>query len=209
LSDPADIGPALPSIVDEHGSGKGTEPDPTNVTETWDKMPYRWGVNPGQPDGMTQWPTAGFARRLGGLPLDPPTVVSETDSLRTVALFMADHQVSCALLREPPLRVVTEHDLAQAWRTGCSPDDKVATIATRHPYWAPASTTPAAAGAMMINLGIRHLIVLDVADLPLGIISMAKLFAILVQDQEPRALYASFTEVLERVAWEQNRPEPK
>jgi len=158
---------------------------------------------------MTQWPTAGFAKTLGSLPLDPPTVVSEADSLRTVALFMAHHQVSCALLGEAPLRVVTEHDLARAWTTSCSPDDKVATIATRHPYWAPASTTAAAAGAMMINLGIRHLIVLDVADLPLGIISMAKLFAILVQDQEPRALYASFTEVLERVAWEQIRPEPE
>jgi CBS domain-containing protein len=71
------------------------------------------------------------------------------------------------------------------------------------------STTPEAAGAMMINLGIRHLVVLDVADLPVGIISMARLFAILIQEQDPRALYASFTEVLEHVTWEELRPEPQ
>jgi CBS domain-containing protein len=153
---------------------------------------------------MTQWPTAGFGMTLGSLPLDPPIVVSEADSLTLVALLMAKRHVSCALLKERPLRVVTEHDLVRAWATGSNPDDNVATIATSHPYWAPAITTPAAAGAMMINLGIRHLVVLDVADIPLGIISMPRLFAYLVFEQHPTTLYASFAEVLEHVAWEEH-----
>jgi signal-transduction protein with cAMP-binding, CBS, and nucleotidyltransferase domain len=146
---------------------------------------------------MAEWPT-GFGKTLGSLPLSPPTVVSEADSLVEVARLMADRQVSCALLSESPLRVVTERDLALAWAGGSSPDDAVATIATDHPYWAPASATPADAGAMMISLGIRHLVVLDAAELALGIISMAELFAVLVQDHEPMALYASFATIVHR-----------
>jgi signal-transduction protein with cAMP-binding, CBS, and nucleotidyltransferase domain len=148
---------------------------------------------------MAEWLTAGFGETLENLPLDPPTVVSQADTLAEVALLLAERHVSSALLKESPLRIVTERDLARAWASRCSADDEVATIATSHPYWVPASMTPAEAGAMMISLGIRHLVVLDVADFPLGIISMAQLFTVLVQDEESRALHANVAAVLIRV----------
>jgi CBS domain-containing protein len=154
--------------------------------------------------------TAGFGATLGTLPLDPPTVVSEVDTLAAVALLMGNQNVSCALIREPPLRVITEYDLAQAWATGCGPDDEVAKIATMHPYWAPASTTLSAAAAAMINLGIRHLVVLDIADLPLGVISMPTLFSALVHNQGPTAVYTNLAAVMVRMeelsASEKSRP---
>lgn len=145
---------------------------------------------------MTQWPTEGFGPTLDTLPLDPPTVVSETDTLAQVALLMGTRNVSCALIREPPLRVITEHDLARAWAMRCNADDEVATIATVRPYWTPASTTPAAAAVAMLSLGIRHLVVLDVSDLPLGVISMPTLLAVLVRSQGPTTVFAGLTEVL-------------
>jgi hypothetical protein len=170
-------------------------------------LPTKNRLHPGD---MTQWPTAGFGVTLDTLPLDPPTVVSEVDTLAEVSILMVNRNVSCALIREPPLRVITEFDLARAWATGCCADDEVASIATVHPYWAPASTTPIAAAAAMINLGIRHLVVLDASDLPLGVVSMPTLFSALLRNQGPAAGYTSLSAVLLRLeelsASEESRP---
>jgi signal-transduction protein with cAMP-binding, CBS, and nucleotidyltransferase domain len=148
---------------------------------------------------MTHWPAAGLGASLDTLPLDRTTVVSEADTLVEVAQLMSCPNVSCVLIREPPLRIVTEYDLVRAWAIGCSADDEVAKIATSHPYWIPVSTTPAAAAAAMINLGIQHLVVLDVSNVPLGVISMPTLFSALVQGQEPALLYTSLATVLVRL----------
>ena len=50
----------------------------------------------------------------------------------------------------------------------------------------------------MVNLGIRHLVVLDPAQHPLGIVSMSELFSVLVRAQEPMVHYASFANILLR-----------
>jgi len=147
---------------------------------------------------MEGWPTAGVGVTLGELSLGRLTVVSESDNLATVAAVLADRGVSCALLEEPPLRVVTERDLASAWAQGRSANDEVATVASNQPYWASRSTTVAEAAALMVDLGIRHLLVLDDAGFPTGVVSMPELFAVLVLAQEPAALYASFATVLLR-----------
>jgi signal-transduction protein with cAMP-binding, CBS, and nucleotidyltransferase domain len=147
---------------------------------------------------MTAWSTTGFGATLDALPLDPPTVVSEVDALAEVALLMGTRNVSCALIREPPLRVITEYDLTRAWAMRCSADDEIGTIATSNPYWAPASTTLAEAAVAMINFGIRHLVVLDVSDLPLGVVSMPTLFAALLRSQNSAAIFTSVAAVLVR-----------
>jgi CBS domain-containing protein len=138
----------------------------------------------------------GLDATLGGLHLRPPTFVAATDSLASVAASMAADGVSCAILEEPPLRVVTEFDLIQGLARGLGPEDEVAAVATEHPKWAPPSASVAEAAALMVSLGIRHLVVLDLTERPSGIVSMAELFDVLVRSQEPMALYAKFADIM-------------
>jgi signal-transduction protein with cAMP-binding, CBS, and nucleotidyltransferase domain len=133
---------------------------------------------------------------LRDLGLAPPSSVAESDSLAVVAQAFVDRRVSCAVLREPPLRVVTERDLAGAWADGRSADDEVGLVSTTDPCWVPETTSVVEAAAEMINLGVRHLVVLDVTGRPTGIVSMVELFCALVHGQEPSALFASFATVM-------------
>ena len=140
----------------------------------------------------------GLSTILGGMHLNPLTVVSESDSLFAVASSLLNQSVSCAVLDEPPLRVVTEHDLSAAWAQGCDAEDEVRKIATTHPRWAPVSASISEAAALMVNLGIRHLVVRDITGRPTGIVSMSELFSVLVQAQDPTSLYAVFTDIMLR-----------
>jgi signal-transduction protein with cAMP-binding, CBS, and nucleotidyltransferase domain len=156
-------------------------------------LPLGWLPHHG---GMFDPHGGGPAATLRDLHLEPPTTVAESDSLAVVARSFLDNRVSCAVLREPPLRVVTERDLAGAWSDGRSADDEVALISTTDPCWVPDTTTVVEAAAQMINLGVRHLVVLDVTGRPTGIVSMVALFSALIHNQEPLALYASFATVM-------------
>jgi CBS domain-containing protein len=138
----------------------------------------------------------GLDATLGGMHLRPPTTVSGADTLSQVASAMVRDGVSCVILDEQPLQVVTEFDLARALAEGRGPDDGIAGIASQHPRWAPPSASVAEAAALMVSLGIRHLVVLDIADRPSGVVSMAELFDVLVRSQEPMALYAKFADIM-------------
>jgi CBS domain-containing protein len=145
---------------------------------------------------MTNRSFEGLGATLGAMHLRPPTMVSGSDSLASVASAMVADGVSCAILQEPPLRVVTESDLARALAQGLRPEDVVSSVASGHPRWAPPSASVAEAAALMVSLGIRHLVVLDISDRPSGVISMAELFDVLVRSQEPMALYAKFADIM-------------
>jgi signal-transduction protein with cAMP-binding, CBS, and nucleotidyltransferase domain len=127
-------------------------------------------------------------------------MVPESDSLESVAETFLRYRTSCAVLHEAPLRVVTERDLAAAWAQNRSATDEVALISSDNPYWASLETTVAEAAALMMRVGIRHLVVLDVDSRPIGVVSMIELFSILVHSQEPMALYASFASFMTRGA---------
>jgi signal-transduction protein with cAMP-binding, CBS, and nucleotidyltransferase domain len=136
---------------------------------------------------------------LGHLRLGKPTVLSESDTLAEVAWVFLVSRTSCAVLDEPPLRVVTERDLADAWAFERSPDDEVGLIASANPCWAPETTSVGDAATLMIDQGIRHLVVVDLAGRPTGVVSMMELFTVLVHDQEPISMYASFAALMTRV----------
>jgi len=140
----------------------------------------------------------GLDATLGGMHLRPPTVVSATNTLAEVASAMVNDGVSCVILEEQPLRVVTEFDLVRAFGRGLGPEDEVAAIASEHPNWAPPSASVAEAAALMVSLEIRHLVVLDISERPSGVVSMAELFDVLVRSQEPMALYAKFADIMLR-----------
>jgi signal-transduction protein with cAMP-binding, CBS, and nucleotidyltransferase domain len=137
----------------------------------------------------------GVTATLADLHLTPVTIVAESDSLAEVAKTFVEKGISCAVLGEPPLRVVTDRDLVGAWADIRPASDEVALIATTDPCWVPATSSLVEAAAHMINLGVRHLVVVDIAGLPIGIVSMVELVSALVHGQEPLALYASFTTV--------------
>ena len=138
----------------------------------------------------------GLDATLGAMHLRPPTVVSADDTMAQVASAMVRDGVSCAILEEQPLRVVTELDLARGLAEGLGPEDAVSAIASAHPSWAPPSASVAEAAALMVSLGIRHLVVLDISDRPSGLVSMAELFDVIVRSQEPMALYAKFADIM-------------
>ena len=138
----------------------------------------------------------GLDATLGGMHLRPPTVVSASDTVAIVAAALVRDGVSCAILEEPPLRVVTEFDLVRGLARGSRPEDEIATVASEHPNWAPPSASVAEAAALMVSLGIRHLVVLDTTERPSGVVSMTELFDVLVRSQEPMALYANFADIM-------------
>jgi signal-transduction protein with cAMP-binding, CBS, and nucleotidyltransferase domain len=138
----------------------------------------------------------GLDATLGGLHLRPPTMVSEADSLATVASALLEGGASCALLNEPPLRLVTESGLVRALARGMRPEEEVAAMASENPNWAPPSASVAEAAALMASLGIRHLVVLDMTDRPRGLVSMEELFDVLVRSQDPMAYYARFADIM-------------
>jgi CBS domain-containing protein len=138
----------------------------------------------------------GLDATLGALHLQPPVTVSAGDSLASVAAAMVAAGVSCAVVEEPPLRLVTEFDLCRALATGLRPEDEVAAVASDRPNWAPPSASVAEAAALMVSLGIRHLVVVDITERPSGVVSMTELFDILVRSQEPMALYARFADIM-------------
>jgi signal-transduction protein with cAMP-binding, CBS, and nucleotidyltransferase domain len=147
---------------------------------------------------MNDYPVGDLHTTLDSVRFNAPLVVAEKDSLVVVASALLEHGVSCAVLEEPPLRVVTEYDLAGAWAQGCHAADEVSSIATANPCWAPVSANVAEAAALMVSLGVRHLVVLDLAGRPIGMVSMSELFSMLIRTQEPIALYASFAEIMLR-----------
>jgi CBS domain-containing protein len=138
----------------------------------------------------------GLDATLGAMHLRSPTTVSASDTLAAVAAAMVRDGVSCAIIEEEPLRVVTEFDLARGLAQGLRPEDAVAGVASGHPNWAPPSASVAEAAALMVSLGIRHLVVLDISERPSGIVSMAELFDVLVRSQQPMALYAKFADIM-------------
>lgn len=136
---------------------------------------------------------------LGNLELAPPVVVSEHDSLRTVALRLAAEHCSCALLAEAPLRVVTERDLALAWAEQRGPDGgEVGPLATERPYWVRTTASVVDAAALMLDAGVHHLLVVDEQAVPVGVVSMTDLLRALVASQDPATVYASFAAILLR-----------
>jgi signal-transduction protein with cAMP-binding, CBS, and nucleotidyltransferase domain len=140
-----------------------------------------------QPDG-SRW-------TVGELDIRPLTWVSESASLAAVAHALLDSGASCAVLAEPPLRIVTERDLVSAWANGRSGTDEIARIAGTHVRWAPMNASVLEAATLMVNMGMRHLVVLD-ADQPIGLVSMIEVFSALRPRDEPATGYAEYAAVV-------------
>jgi len=109
---------------------------------------------------------------IGTLPLDAPLRVAVGATLREVAGLMEDTRTSCVLVGANR-GLVTEHDLAGALAAGLGADAPVEQVTTKAPVWATTSTTLLDAITMMVDNGIRHLLVLTAQGEPKGVLSLA------------------------------------
>ena len=104
--------------------------------------------------------------------LRPPVWVEPGDSLHTAAAHITDTGQSCALVRTPGgLGIVTDSDFRRAWGSAARPPGTpVAEIATVPARTVPAGTSRALAFVTMVEHGVHHLVVVDDAGQPAGIV---------------------------------------
>jgi signal-transduction protein with cAMP-binding, CBS, and nucleotidyltransferase domain len=108
---------------------------------------------------------------------------------------MRSAAVSSLLVSEPS-GIVTERDLARALGAGHSPDEPIATVATRHPVVVPGSDTVLEAAARMLNDEVRHLIV-ELPQQRLGVVSMRDVLAVLLAASQPQLWLTSLRIAIE------------
>lgn len=119
---------------------------------------------------------------IGQLVVHEPVVVPSTYSLRETARAMRKSDVSSALVSGMNA-IVTERDLAVALAEGLDGSEAVSSIACAHPVVVEGHTPIAEAAAVMLNRGVRHLIV-HVGD-DVGVVSQRDVMAVLLQALEP------------------------
>jgi signal-transduction protein with cAMP-binding, CBS, and nucleotidyltransferase domain len=132
---------------------------------------------------------------VGELELRPLTWVSESDALAAVARALLDSGASCGVLAEPPLRVVTERDLVGAWANRMSGTDQIARLAGTDVRWTSKDATVLEAATVMVNMGLRHLVVVDDGR-PIGIVSLVDVLSSLVPKDEPVTGYAEYAAIV-------------
>src|ERR1017187_6010037 len=114
---------------------------------------------------------SGLDAMIDAAELDKPVRVARTATLREVAAAMEDARASCVLVGASPSWLVTDHDLAGALAAGLDAGAPVDQIVSKAPVWATNSTTLLDAVNMMLDHGIRHLLVLTATGEPGGVLS--------------------------------------
>ncbi|MCU1345073.1 MAG: putative signal-transduction protein containing cAMP-binding and domain [Acidimicrobiia bacterium] len=125
--------------------------------------------------------------RLVDGPLRPALFVAPDTPLATVARLFVEENLSCLLVGVPGelCSIVTERDLARAWRHDLTGSYPVSTVAVPCPLTIPASATMFDAAALMLRYGIRHLVVTDQSK-AIGILSIRDALAALVSEHSTR-----------------------
>ena len=108
----------------------------------------------------------GLEATLGGLPCGRPRWCRASDAHRP--RWRPPWSPTSVSLRHPeqPPWSGDRVDLARALARGRRPEDAVADIASENPDWAPPSASVAEAAALMVSLGIRRLVVVDISGRP-------------------------------------------
>lgn len=120
---------------------------------------------------------------VGRLATRPAVMVPPDTSIRQVAAAMRSADVSSALVGDSHA-IVTERDLTDAWANGTSGDDPVSLVASHHPVVVGAGTEVVEAAAIMLNRGVRHLIVIGPGD-QAGVVSLRAVMGVLLHAAKP------------------------
>jgi CBS domain-containing protein len=128
--------------------------------------------------------------RLDELPLRPVVTVAPDAHLGQVARIMRAHNVSALVVGHPgdPVAIVTERDITQAVADGCLPDERVVAIASSDPLTVAHDASVIEVATMMLNEGLRHLVV-SRQHRVVGIVSIRDVLAALVSAVTPDTVF--------------------
>lgn len=108
----------------------------------------------------------------------PAVSVAPDTPITEAASVMRDEDVSAVLVGTDG--ILTEHDLAIAWADGLDGSEPVSTMATVGPVAIDGSASVIEAAGILLNSGVRHLVVL-MPDGSRGIVSLRVVTAVLLQ----------------------------
>jgi signal-transduction protein with cAMP-binding, CBS, and nucleotidyltransferase domain len=106
------------------------------------------------------------------LHLRPPVWLEEDATLGEVARAMDRAGVS-AIILGPAAAIVTEHDIVRAVATDHDPRTAATRVANDDTICLADSATALEALATMLRYGVRHLVILDRAGVPCGVLPIA------------------------------------
>jgi CBS domain-containing protein len=133
---------------------------------------------------------------LADLRLRPVIAVGPGATLATAARLMRAEGVSSLIVGLPGelVSVVTERDLCGALADGLDAGTQVARVATPHPVSLPASATVLDAGALMLEHGVRHVIV-TIDRRAVGVVSVRDVLVAVLTAATPQAVMAMVEQV--------------
>ncbi|HZD65921.1 MAG TPA: pyridoxamine 5'-phosphate oxidase family protein [Acidimicrobiales bacterium] len=117
---------------------------------------------------------------IGFLHLRQPPRVDAGTPVAEVARRMREDGVSLVFVGEDPAGVLTERDLVAALAREEGPDATAAAVASSAPVTATVGTPLGVATSRMLDHGIRHLVVVDDAGDPVGVLSLREAARMLV-----------------------------
>ncbi len=136
-------------------------------------------MSQGTGQGAGRSPGASGPRVVADVALGETVVLSPDASIGDAARALLVHGCGAVLIGGTDA-ILTEHDITRAVAHGREHDAPAVLVATPHPLAVHCHTTIVEALSMMLRLGVRSLVVVDDAHLPIGILGMpAALQAIL------------------------------
>ena len=141
-------------------------------------------------------PSPSASSPIGSLPLRRPVRVAPTTSLQDAAATMRREEISSLVVDTNPASFVTERDLVRAMADGRALSDPVGAVAARAPICVPPTVTVAHAAALMVGLGIRHLLVLASTGEVAGVLSIRDAFELLLRALDPDGWVSTFASAL-------------
>ena len=128
--------------------------------------------------------------RMDEIRLRPVVTVAPDAPLDQVARIMRAHNVSALVVGRTgeEIAIVTERDLTQALADGCEPGERVVAIASANPLTVAHHASVIEAATLMLNEGLRHLVV-SRRDRVIGIVSIRDVLAALVSAVTPDTVF--------------------
>ena len=141
-------------------------------------------------------PKPGPDTPISKLELRPPVLEGRQATIRQVAARMRSEDVSSIVIDTEPPSIITERDLARVLASDVEPSEPAMRVATRAPVWVPPTITVVHAAATMVQVGMRHMLVLASTGEPVGVVSMRDLFEILLRSYDGGGWLVDFAAAL-------------
>jgi len=159
-------------------------PDPRTVLARPDRLRFTHRATLRAAGRLTGAGPVGKDRRPVSDYLRPVVWCDATEPVRAVAARMSEAGQSCAVVRLPAgIGILTDHDFRSRVAAGLVPvDAPVAELATVPVFSVSADTAVATAYLQMVEHGVHHLVVVDSAGRPYGVVRVVDMASAEVRD---------------------------